>query len=326
MQLKQSDKNQTLTLKGRFFGIENLGILAIMLVFVIIVVIFSGNKFFTANNLLNLLRSISITGIMACAVTLVMVTGNIDLSLGWMIGFAACLTGVHSSNTIEALALAMIAGTLCGALNGLLVGVLKLNAFITTLGTMYVFKGITMMYSNGKLLTASVDNPSLKFIGQGSILGIPTPIWIFAVVAIIFWFVLKRTTFGSRIYAVGANSTASRFSGVSSAKIVMAAYILAGLATGLAGVVLYSKVMSVQPYSGAGLEFDVLTAIVLGGTSVTGGKGNVLGTLLGVIFVGILGNGFTLLGLGSNAQYITQGLILLVAMRADVMKSKGVRS
>jgi len=322
MQLKAKEKP---VFKARNGGIQNLGIFIIMLVFIVIVVALSGSKFLTPTNLLNLLRSISVTGLMAVATTLVMITGNIDLSLGWMIGLAACITGVHSDNTAEALVLAILACAACGAFNGILVGVLKLNAFITTLGTMYAFKGITMMYSDGKMLTASVQNDSLKFIGQGNILGVPTPIWIFLIAGLIFWFLLKRTTFGNRIYAVGANPVSAKFSGVSSARIIMATYILTGIVTGIAGVVFYSKVMSVQPYSGAGLEFDVLTAIVLGGTSVSGGKGNVLGTIIGVIFVGILSNGFTLIGLGSNAQYITQGVILILAMRADVMSTRGMK-
>jgi len=322
MQLKATEKP---TLKERVGGIQNFGIFIIMLVFIIVVVALSGVKFFTPTNLLNLLRSISVTGLMAVAATLVMITGNIDLSLGWMIGLAACITGVHSDNTVVAIVFAVLACAACGAFNGILIGGLKLNAFITTLGTAYVFKGITMMYSDGKILTASVQNDSLKFIGQGNMLGVPTPIWIFLIAGFIFWFLLKSTTFGSRIYAVGANAVSAKFSGVSSAKIVMATYILTGIVTGIAGVVFYSKVMSVQPYSGAGMEFDVLTAIVLGGTSVSGGKGNVPGTIIGIIFVGILSNGFTLIGLGSNAQYITQGVILILAMRTDVMSSRGMR-
>jgi len=314
------------TLKQRANRVQNLGVIMIMVVFIAVVVIVSGSKFFNTTNLLNLLRSISVTGIMACAVTLVMVTGNIDLSIGWMIGLTACLTGIYSNNLPMAIGLALTVGAACGAINGFLVGVLKLNAFITTLATSYVFNGITMLYTEGKLLTTKDASPILKNIGQGSLLGIPIPIWIFAVIAVIFWFLLKKTTFGNKIYAVGSNPISSRFSGVSSAKVTMAVYVLAGLAVGLAGIVFFSKTMSVQQYSGVGLEFEVLTAIVLGGTSVAGGRGNVLGTVLGVVFVGILGNGFTLMGLGSNAQYIAQGLILLVAMRADVMNTGGHRA
>lgn len=320
MQLNEAKPNRSL--KERVLGIENLGVLVIMVVFIAIVLVVAGGKFFNPTNITNLLRSVSVTGIMACAVTFVMITGNIDLSIGWLIGFCAVLTGVHSASTSMVLLLALLAGLAGGALNGLLVGYLKLNPFITTLGTMYVFNGITMIYSNGKLLTAA-DNPTLKFIGQGTLLGIPVPVWLFAGVALVLWFVLRKTTFGTRVYAVGTNPHAAKFSGISSGRIVLIAYMLSGLATGLAGVVFYAKVMSVQPYSGVGMEFDVLTAVVLGGTSVSGGKGNVLGTLLGVVFVGILTNGFTLMGLGSNAQYITQGLILLVAMRTDVLKTGG---
>ncbi len=304
---------------------DNLGVIAMMIVFIIIVVSFSGSKFFTGKNITNLLRSVSVVGIMSCAVTLVMVSGNIDLSLGWMIGFCAVIAGQHSANFGEALFFAVLAGLGCGAVNGILVGGLKLNAFIGTLGTMYVFKGVTTLYSDGQFVTGLEPSSVLAFVGQGQVLGIPTPILIFVLFALVFWFLLKRTTFGARVYAVGANSVAARASGIRTGLIVMAVYMLAGLSTGVAGTVLYAKVMSVQPYSGVGLEFDVLTAVVLGGTSVTGGKGNVIGTILGVIFVGILSNGFTLMGLGSNATYITQGIILLVAMWADVKSSGGLK-
>jgi len=165
----------------------------------------------------------------------------------------------------------------------------------------------------------------LKFLGQGDILGIPVPVWIFFLMAVIFGFVLSRTGFGTRVYAVGSNAVVSRFSGISSGKVIFISYLLGGLATGVASVILFSKVMSTQVYSGAGLEFSVLSGIVLGGTSVTGGKGSVPGTVLGVIFVGILLNGFTLMGLSANVQYIAQGLILLIAIRADVMRSRGMK-
>ena len=309
----------------RLVNMEYFGVLSIMILFIIVVVIFSGSKFFTSDNITNLLRSVSVTGIMAVAVTLVMITGNIDLSLGWMIGFTACITGVHSDSFLDALLLSVAAGAACGALNGFLVGVLGLNSFITTLGTMYMFKGIAMLYANGKLLTAAQYSETLKFVGQGAPLGVPMPVWLFLIIALIFAFLLRRSSFGTRVYAVGANPVSAIFSGINSKRIIFMTYLLAGIATAVAGVIFYAKVMSTQAYSGAGLEFDVLTAIVLGGTSVTGGKGTVLGTIFGVIFVGILSNGFILMGLGSNAQYIAQGLILLVAMRADVAKAGGLR-
>jgi len=307
---------------SRITKIDNFGVLLIMVAFIVVVIVFSGNRFFEPTNITNLLRSVSVTGIVAAALTLVMVAGNIDLSIGWLIGFAACLTGVHSDNALVAFALAIPLCALCGALNGVLVGFLRLNPFITTLGTMYVFKGITMLYANNRQLTTAVPSKSLIFFGQGTLLGVPFPIWVFAAAAAIFFFLLKFTTFGTRIYAVGANPLAARFSGISAPKTVFLTYLLGGVAAGVAGVLLFCKVMSTQPYSGAGQEFDALTAIVLGGTSVMGGKGTVLGTVIGVVFVGILANGFTLMGLESNMQYIVQGVVLVIAMRTDVLNMR----
>lgn len=306
-------------------GIDNGGILLIMLAFVIVVVIMAGpSKFFNVTNITSLIRSEAVVGIMAVAVTLVMVTANIDLSVGWMVGLCGCICAANSGNAAVAILLPILVGGLCGALNGILIGGLKLNAFITTLGTMYVFEGIAYLYAKGKSLSGgSHGSAVLKTLGQGSFLKIPMPVWILIIVAIVFWFLLRKTTFGARIYTVGANPIAARFSGISPGKTVFISYLLTGLATGLAGVVLFSKVMSIQVYSGSGLEFDVLTGVVLGGTSVTGGKGNIPGTVLGIIFVGILANGFTLLGLSSDVQYIAQGIILLIAVGTDIMKERG---
>jgi ribose/xylose/arabinose/galactoside ABC-type transport system permease subunit len=210
---------------ARLSRIENIGVICIMLAFIVVVLILSGPKFFTPENIKNLLRSVSVTGILASALTLVMIGGNIDLSVGWLVGLGACITGVYSDNALLAILFALPVCALCGALNGVLVGVIKLNPFITTLGTMYFFKGLTMLYSNGRLLTA--DNPSafLKAVGSGSVLGVPVPIWMFAIAAGVFAFVLKKTVFGTRVYAVGANPLAARFSGISAAGIVLTTYL-----------------------------------------------------------------------------------------------------
>ncbi len=312
------------TLINQFKASDAGGLILILIAFIIIVAAVSGPKFFQITNLLNLMRAVSVTGIMACAVTLVMVTGNIDLSLGWLIGLCACITAVYSKSTLLAVLLPILIGAIGGAINGVLVGGLRLNAFIATLGTMYAYKGAAMLYANNRILTAA-DNPSLKYIGQGYFLKIPVPVWLFAIAAIVFWFILKRTVFGTQIYAVGSNRVSAKFTGISSAKVIIISYILGGMATGLAGVVFFTQVMSTQAYSGAGLEFDVLTAVVLGGTSVTGGKGTIFGTLLGALFVGILSNGFTMMGIPATLQYIAQGLILVVAIRADIVKARRMK-
>ncbi len=307
---------------------NNAGVLLIMLLFVIVTVIVAGpGKFFNPDNLTSLIRSVSVIGIMAVAITLVMVTGNIDLSLGWMIGLGACICASHSADTFQAILLPIVVCGICGAINGFLVGGLKLNAFITTLGTMYIFQGVAYLYADAQesTMVGAESGEVLKFLGQGYILEIPVPVWMFIAMAIIFGFILARTGFGTKVYAVGSNAIVSRFSGISAGRIIFTTYLLGGLVTGLASVILFSKVMSTQVYSGQGLEFSVLSGIVLGGTSVTGGKGSVAGTVLGVIFVGILINGFTLMGLDANAQYVAQGIILLIAIRADVVRSRRLK-
>lgn len=300
------------------------GTFAIMIVYVIVISILRPS-FLSIDNLGNLVRAVSIVGIMGSALTLVMLTGNTDLSTGYMLSLVACVACNYAdSHPVLAVILPIIVGALCGCINGFLVGRLKINAFVTTLGMSYVYAAATQHYTNSKYLAAS-SNGWFKFLGQGYVFDvIPMPVIIFALAAIIYSFVLHKTVFGAQIYAVGTNPVSANFSGISSVKVVWLSYILGGATVGLAGVVLCARSMSAQPLMGAGYEFEVLTAVALGGLNLAGGRGNVAGTVLGVIFVGILKNSFNILGLSSGLQYLILGVLLMISVKAALDKDGGV--
>lgn len=300
------------------------GTFVIMLVYIIVVSILKP-EFLSVGNLGNLVRAVSIVGIMGSALTLVMLTGNTDLSTGYMLSLVACVACNYADkNQFLAVLLPVLVGALCGCLNGFLVGKMKINAFVTTLGMSYVYAAVTQHYTNSKYLAAT-SNGWFKFLGQGYVLKvIPMPVVIFAVVALIYTFVLRKTVFGAQIYAVGTNPVSANFSGISSVKVVWLSYILGGATVGLAGAVLCARSMSAQPLMGAGYEFEVLTAVALGGLNLAGGRGTVLGTVLGVIFVGVLKNSFNILGLSSGIQYLILGILLMISVKAALDKDGGV--
>lgn len=300
------------------------GTFIIMIVYIVVISILKPD-FLTLSNLTNLVRAVSIVGIMGSALTLVMLTGNTDLSTGYMLSLVACVACNHvDSNPVLAVILPIVVGAVCGAINGFFVGKMKINAFVTTLGMSYVYAAATQHYTNSKYLAATSDG-WFKFLGQGYVFGvIPMPVIIFALAAVVYTFVLRRTVFGAQIYAVGTNPTSANFSGISSVKVVWLSYILGGATVGLAGVVLCARSMSAQPLMGAGYEFEVLTAVALGGLNLAGGKGSVAGTVLGVIFVGILKNSFNILGLSSGLQYLILGVLLMISVKAALDKEGGV--
>lgn len=300
------------------------GTFVIMIVYIIVISILKP-EFLSVSNLGNLIRAVSIVGIMGSALTLVMLTGNTDLSTGYMLSLVSCVACNYADrNQFLAVLLPILVGAVCGCLNGFLVGKLRINAFVTTLGMSYVYAAVTQHYTNSKYLAAT-SNGWFKFMGQGYIFGvIPMPVVIFAVVAILFSFVLRKTVFGAQIYAVGTNPVSANFSGISSVRVVWLSYILGGATVGLAGAVLCARSMSAQPLMGAGYEFEVLTAVALGGLNLAGGRGSVLGTVLGVIFVGVLKNSFNILGLSSGIQYLILGVLLMISVKAALDKDGGV--
>jgi ribose/xylose/arabinose/galactoside ABC-type transport system permease subunit len=274
--------------------------------------------------ILKILISVVSVGLVAAPVTMVMISGDLDLSVGSII----TLTTIMSCNIsswkyydqnptlciILAIITPLLVGAACGAFNGFLVGKLGLSPFITTLGTMYLFATLAVAYHGGVYENGRASSELYAFFGRGRLLGLPNPI-IFTIVSfIIFGFILHRTVGGRNVFAVGGNRKASKFSGISVSATILKNYVLSGLMAGFSGLFLASWTMSADMGVGKGKEFDVITAVILGGVSLTGGKGSMVGTLFGVLFMGVLRMFYIQFSVNPTLQFLIQGLILLVVV------------
>ncbi|AYE25606.1 ribose ABC transporter permease [Salmonella enterica subsp. enterica] len=280
-----------------------------LLVLIAIVSTLSPN-FFTVNNLFNILQQTSVNAIMAVGMTLVILTSGIDLSVGSLLA----LTG--------AVAAALALGAAIGAVTGVIVAKGRVQAFIATLVMMLLLRGVTMVYTDGSPVnTGFTDNADLfGWFGIGRPLGVPTPVWIMAIVFIAAWYMLHHTRLGRYIYALGGNEAATRLSGISVSKVKIIVYSLCGLTASLAGIIEVARLSSAQPTAGTGYELDAIAAVVLGGTSLAGGKGRIVGTLIGALILGFLNNGLNLLGVSSYYQMIVKAVVILLAVLVDNKK------
>ncbi|HUS93519.1 MAG TPA: ABC transporter permease [Phycisphaerae bacterium] len=276
-------------------------------------------NFLTFQNLLIVLRQISINGILAVGVTFVLLTGGVDLSLGSVVA----LTGVVAASfahpgdwpVVVPVAMGMLAGAGCGLLNGLAVTAGRIAPFIATLGMMTAARGLALVISGGRPVSGL--SPSFTAIGGGDVLGLPLPVLVLAGVALASWVFLRHMPGGRHVYAVGGNELAARASGVRVARVKLLAYVACGALAGLAGVVLAARITTGQPNAGVGYELDAIAAAVIGGTSLSGGVGGVGGTLLGALLMGVINNGLDLLNVSSYYQQIVKGAIIVGAVWMD---------
>jgi len=276
----------------------------------------SAPQFLTTQNMANLLQQSSLTGIVAIGMTVVILTSGIDLSVGSVAALSGMLVAIFIGIGLPwpvAMALAIGSGLVLGGVMGGLSAYLVLPAFMVTLAGMQSIRGMTYLTTNGTPTTAEIPM-GLRFLGAGSIAGIPVVGVIFVATALIVGFVLRRTTFGEHIYAVGSNAQAARLSGLPVQRITTAAYVICGGLAALTGVLLTARLTIGQPTANTGLELDAIAAVVLGGTSLFGGKGGVLGTFIAVLLLSVLRNLFNLLGLSSFFQMLVTGLILIAAL------------
>jgi ribose/xylose/arabinose/galactoside ABC-type transport system permease subunit len=275
--------------------------------------------FLTGPNLVNLVRQISINGILAVGVTYVLLTGGVDLSLGSVVALAGVVAAsfAHPGEHLifVPVTMGLVTGAGCGLLNGVVAAKGRVAPFIVTLGMMTAARGMALVLSSGR----PVSNLSEEFtrIAGGAVAGVPVPILIFLAVALASHLFLKDLKPGRYIYAVGGNENAARASGVGVAGIKTLAYTICGLSAGLAGVVLASRITTGQPNAGVGYELDAIAAAVIGGTSLSGGVGGVAGTMLGALFMGVINNGLDLLNVSSYYQQIVKGLIIVGAVWMD---------
>ena len=281
------------------------------------------DAFLSLTNLMNVARQVSVTAIIAAGMTLVILIAGIDLSVGSILAFsgavaAGMLTAQMPLPLVILITLAV--GVVFGLLNGLFITRWGIPSFITTLAVMVIARGMTLVYTNGYPLV--VSNDFFRFIGNGKVLGIPVPILLmFLVFGIMAW-VLRYTSFGRYVYAIGGNEEAARLSGIPVNLIKMAVYGICGTLSALAAIIYTSRLMSAQPTAGNGVELDAIAAVIIGGTSLAGGKGGVAGTLIGALIMGILDNVLNLMNVSPFYQSIAKGLVILIAVLVDSKFSK----
>ncbi len=291
----------------------------------VLIISFLNPRFLTVSNFLNILRQTSINSLIAVGMTFVIITGGIDLSVGSSLALTGAVSawliiaGVHP---LAVVLLTIGAGLFIGIINGVVISKGKTQPFIATLAIMTAVRGITLLVTNGRPLSLGHEKNAEFFskIGTGYFIGIPIPIFIMIFAFGVAYYVLKNTRLGRRIYALGGNEEASILSGVNVDKVKIAVYGISGMLAAIAGMVITARLNSAQPTAGTGYELDAIAAVVLGGTSLTGGVGSVLGTAVGVLIIGVLNNSLNLMNVSSHYQLVIKGVVILVAVLVDRKK------
>ncbi|MEZ0348929.1 MAG: ribose ABC transporter permease [Thermus sp.] len=274
--------------------------------------------FLTPSNLLNILRQVSINAILALGMTVVILKGGIDLSVGSLLALAGAMAAglaIAGLSPVLAMGLGIGVAIALGVLQGLLVAYAGLPPFIVTLAGLTAFRGLTLVYTDGRPITG-LPEPFL-FLGNGTVLGMPVPVMAMLLFLLLTHFLLRYTAWGRYLYAIGGNEEAARLSGVPVAPIKVFAYAYSGLAAGLAALVLTGRLNSAQPTAGTGFELDAIAAAVVGGTSLAGGRGTAWGTFLGALIIGVLNNGMNLLNVSAFYQLIAKGVVIVLALLVD---------
>jgi ribose/xylose/arabinose/galactoside ABC-type transport system permease subunit len=309
--------SNTLAMLRHYFSAY--GILVALLVLCAVLSVASDN-FFTTENLINVLRQVSINGILAIGMTFVIIAAGIDLSVGSIVALVGVVTATvaHDSNLAFAILVGLLVGLVCGAFSGIAISKWGLAPFIVTLGMMTIARGLTFVISNGRPVSGL--SQGYLAIGKSDWLGVPTPVWILLAMFLIATVVLYMTKIGRYIYAIGGNENAARFSGIRISLVTVFVYAVSGLLAALAGIVLSSRVSAGLPQSGVGYELDAIAAVVIGGTSLSGGRGRLWGTIVGVLIIGVVNNGLDLLNVSSYYQQIVKGFIIIAAVLLDSKK------
>ena len=303
---------------------NNIGIIGV-LVIICAVVTFSTDKFLTASNIISVLRQISINTYIALGMTLIIILGHIDLSVGAIVAMSGTLTVGFIVNQGMPMGVAilggLVLGVLAGLIDGFIVATFQVPAFIITMAMMNICNGIAYVYTGGQ--STRINDDFFSAIGMGYLFNvIPLPVVYMVILILAISFVLGRTKFGTYVYAIGGNREAARLSGVPIKKIEIIVFTLCGLLSAFAGLVLCSRMYSGQPSVGDGYELDAIAACVLGGTSMSGGKGRISGTVIGAMVIGVISNGLNLIGVSSYWQSIVKGLIIACAVLLDSQKDR----
>ncbi|WP_112811136.1 ABC transporter permease [Ensifer sp.] len=323
-----------------WFSAEKRGTLiqeyGIFLAFLLLAVIlsFSNEYFLTPGNISNVLLQTSINGVLAIGMTFVILTRGIDLSVGSVVALAGMVSASFATTSATAgvagapypffvaLAIGILVGVACGIIVGFIVSRFSVPAFVATLGMLSAARGMTLIYGGGKPVPALT--PEFRWIGTGNILGIPMPVILLAIVFLASWWILTRTRFGRYIYAVGGNPHAAKTSGINVTRIRFLVYVISGGLSGLAGMMLSARTGSALPQAGIAYELDAIAAVVIGGTSLSGGVGRVTGTLIGALIIGVMNNGLDLMGIQSYYQQVLKGALIVGAVMLDQKRNQGL--
>ena len=302
----------------------------IALALLVIVLSIVEPSFRAPSNLMNLLRQASFNGLIAFGMTLVILSDGIDLSVGSVFALAAIICAeliMAGMNTVLAVLISLVAGTALGLLSGFLVAKCRLQAFIATLITMTAYRGVAYIITDGRPISRLAESATsgdffFKAMGKGNLLifeaiKIPIPALILIIAFVVVWFILTKTTFGRRIYATGSNAKCAKLVGVDTAKIKMACYGISGFLASLAGLLMCSRLNAAQPTFGDGYELDAIAATALGGTSMSGGRGKITGTIAGVLIIAVLNNGMNIMNISSYYQQVVKAVVILVAVLSD---------
>jgi erythritol transport system permease protein len=314
-----------------------------LIALVALVIAFSllSSEFLTSGNLSILIKHVAINAILAIGMTFVILSGGIDLSVGSIAGLCGMVAGylLHRGVTIESAgvtvyfpawlvaAIALVAGMLLGAVNGWLVARLRVAPFIATLGMLYVARGLAMLMSDGATFpnltgTPALGNTGFDVLGTGVLAGVPVPIWLMAALAAAGTFVAARTPFGRQVYAIGGNERAALLAGVRVPQVKLAVYVISGFSAALVGVIVAAQLGASHPATGETFELNAIAAVVLGGTSLMGGRGTIGGTLVGAFVIGVLADGLVLVGVSEFWQMVIKGLVIVVAVVLDQFQKR----
>lgn len=301
-----------------------LGPLLALIVMIILVTILNSN-FISPTNLLNLLRQVSTNALIAFGMTFVIITGGIDLSVGSTLALSSVLmagTIRAGFDPLIAMLLAAIVGLVLGSVNGLLITKGKMAPFIATLATMTVYRGLTLVYTEGNPITGIGDSFLFKFVGRGYLFGIPFPVVLMLISFALLFVLLHKMPFGRKTFTIGGNEKASFIAGIKNDRIKIGIYAISGLMASISGIIITSRLNSAQPTAGTSYEMDAIASVVLGGTSLSGGRGRLSGTLIGALIIGTLNNGMNLLGISSFYQQVVKGVVIVIAVLLDRKNKK----
>ena len=303
---------------------KSYGLVQTLVVFLVMFVIMSIAlpRFLNITNLTNIIRQLSVNLIVAAGMTFIILNGEFDISVGAVLALVASVTAklMPHIGIFPACAIAFLIGPAFGLVHGIIVTKGKIPSFITTLGTMMIARSLAFVVTRGKVL--SNLPASFKFIGQGTIIGVPFTLFLLIAVYFICFVVLKMTPFGTKLYAVGANRNVAVLSGINADRVKIQSFVIVGILTSFAAIILLSRLAAIQADTGRGLEFDVIAAVVIGGTSLSGGEGNILQTIIGVVIIGLIRNFLNLSGIDIFWQDFATGSIIIIAVLLDSLRKK----